>query len=68
MSHVRSHNKVIMKKTLTIFFVLTLLLFALPTSAHQPRIVEEKELIKRYGGEYLKYKKKVPGFFIGGKK
>ena len=27
---------------------------------------EEQELIKRYGGEYLKYKKKTPAFFIGG--
>lgn len=28
---------------------------------------EEQELIKRYGEEYLKYKKKTPAFFIGGK-
>jgi protein-S-isoprenylcysteine O-methyltransferase Ste14 len=28
---------------------------------------EEQELIKRYGKEYLNYKKKTPAFFIGGK-
>ena len=28
---------------------------------------EEQELIKRYGEEYLNYKKKVPAFFICGK-
>ncbi len=28
---------------------------------------EEQELIKRYGEQYLKYKKKTPAFFIGGK-
>ena len=27
---------------------------------------EEQELIKRYGEEYLKYKKETPAFFIGG--
>lgn len=28
---------------------------------------EEKELIQRYGEEYLKYREKTPAFFIGGK-
>lgn len=28
---------------------------------------EEQELIKRYGEEYLNYKKKTPAFFVGGK-
>ncbi len=28
--------------------------------------VEEREMIKRYGEEYLNYKKKTPAFFIGG--
>lgn len=28
---------------------------------------EEQELIKRYGEEYRKYKKRTPAFFIGGK-
>ena len=27
--------------------------------------IEEQELIKRYGEQYLEYKKKVPAFFIG---
>lgn len=39
------------------------LFVALAITAH----FEEQELIKRYGEEYLNYKKKTPAFFIGGK-
>ena len=39
------------------------LFIALAITAH----FEEKELIKRYGKEYLNYKKKTPAFFIWGK-
>ena len=39
------------------------LFIALAITAH----FEEQELIKRYGEEYLKYKKKTPAFFVGGK-
>jgi len=39
------------------------LFVALAVTAH----FEEQELIKRYGEEYLKYKKKTPAFFIGSK-
>lgn len=43
------------------FFLYLLIGFILVAS------FEEKELIKRYGEQYLVYKKKVPAFFIGGR-
>lgn len=48
--------------TSTLWFALYLFV-ALAITAH----FEEQELIKRYGGKYLKYKKKTPAFFIGRK-
>ena len=48
--------------TLILWFALYLFI-GLAITAH----FEEKELIKRYGKEYLKYKKKTPPFFVGGK-
>ena len=44
------------------FFIYMLIGFALVA------YFEEKELIKRYGEQYLEYKRKVPAFFIWGKK